>query len=368
MYFVFADDAKQNPSREGMGPLVSAGAILVGGEHLRRLETRLEGICEEHGFPVDDPLRSEFKWSPGRELWMYSGLSDGERDHFFLDVIHHLAGGGVKALVAIVDKNHPVANISEIGSVPPTYEIDATRLLFERVNRFLSEADDQAVVINDRPSGNSRIEEENKFLANALETWRKGTSFVRFNRIAINLLCTQSRFVRLLQCADLITSCVTAYVAGEKVWSPRIFAALKPLLYSKDGRIGGFGLKIYPNKHRNLYHWLLGDAYYHAGGEIYALPFTRRDDHSKPREFDSWQVYLKLLKLVGEEQPIILRWLEQARPGVMANGRFELRFRKNYSPAHERLSHQQNFRFLSNAVRQIAGKETVLVYSEVTRF
>ena len=51
MYFVFADDAKQNPSRERMGPLVAAGAILVDGEQLRRLEIGLGGLCEDHGFP-----------------------------------------------------------------------------------------------------------------------------------------------------------------------------------------------------------------------------------------------------------------------------------------------------------------------------
>jgi hypothetical protein len=351
-----------------MGPLVAAGAILVDGGQLRRLEIRLEGLCEDHGFPVDDPLRSEFKWSPGRELWMRDGLLDGKRDQFFLDVIHHLADAGVKALAAIDDRNHPVANIPDLGSAPPTHEIDATFLLFERINRLLSEMGEDAVVINDRPSGNSRIEEENKFLANALDMWRKGTSFVGFDRIAINLLCTQSRFVRMLQCADLITSCVTAYVAGEKVWSPRIFAALKPLLYSKDGRIGGYGLKLYPNKHRNLYHWLLGDTEYHAGRATYDLPFIGRNDHPKPPELDGWRIYLQLLEVVGEERPIILTWLEQARPGALTNGTFELRFRKNYSQAHERLSHPKNFKYLSAAVRQIAGTEAVLVYSEVTRF
>ena len=216
MYFVFADDAKQNPSRNRMGPLVAAGAVVVDGEELRHLEIRLEGLREDHGFPVDDPLRSEFKWSPGRELWMRDGLLDGKRDHFFLDVVHYLADAGAKAFVAIDDKSHAVANTPDIGSAAPTHEIDATFLLFERVNRFLSELGEDAVVINDRPPGNSRIEQENKFLANALEMWRKGTSFVRFNKIAINTLCIQSRFVRMLQCADLVTSCVTAHVAGEK--------------------------------------------------------------------------------------------------------------------------------------------------------
>ena len=104
---------------------------------------------------------------------MRDGLLDGKRDQFFLDVIHHLADAGVKALAAIDDRNHPVANIPDLGSAPPTHEIDATFLLFERINRLLSEMGEDAVVINDRPSGNSRIEEENKFLANALDIGEK---------------------------------------------------------------------------------------------------------------------------------------------------------------------------------------------------
>jgi hypothetical protein len=55
MYFVFADDAKQDrPSREKMGPLVAAGAILVNGDRLKDLETAIEALCFE--LPAD-PLR-----------------------------------------------------------------------------------------------------------------------------------------------------------------------------------------------------------------------------------------------------------------------------------------------------------------------
>ena len=69
MYFVFADDAKQNrPTRQRMGPLVAAGAILVHADRLQHLETSIEALCQKKGFPVDDPVTSEFKWSPGREL------------------------------------------------------------------------------------------------------------------------------------------------------------------------------------------------------------------------------------------------------------------------------------------------------------
>jgi hypothetical protein len=190
--------------------------------------------------------------------------------------------------------------------------------------------------------------------------WRRGTRYVRFDRIAINLLCTQSRFVRVLQCADVITSCVTAYVAGEHVWSPRVFAAIKPLLHSKDGRIGGYGLKFHYTLHRNLYHWLLGDSTYYAHGTTYSLPCERSRDHPKPPELERWRVYLKLLTRIKEERPLIVSWLEPARPDNYSNGLFELRFQKEYSPACESLSRPNNFRWVSKVLSEIAGKKRSL--------
>jgi hypothetical protein len=277
MYFVFADDAKQDrPSRKRMGPLVAAGAILLNGDRLKDLESSIETLCKKKGFPVEDPKKSEFKWSPGKELWMRDNLSAMDREQFLLSVIERLADAEVKVIVAIDDKHCSVANSSENGSAHLTHEQDATYLLFERVNRLLQDLHEDAIVINDRPS-----EPENEFLAAGLEMWRRGTRYVRFDRIAINLLCTQSRFVRLLQCADLITSCVTAYVAGERVWSPPVFTSIKRLLHSKDGRIGGCGLKFHYTLHRDLYHWLLGDSTYYAHGND--LFFTMRKEPRSPK-------------------------------------------------------------------------------------
>jgi uncharacterized protein DUF3800 len=276
VHLVFADDSKQDhPTRAGTVPLVAAGAILVPSDRARTTGNASPKTLPENGFPVDDPLRSEFKWSPGREHWISRNLIWPEREAFFLSVIEFLAQAGVKAIVAIDDLDCPVANDQANGTEPLTHEQDATYLLFERINSFLKELDEDALVINDRPSRGSTIEHENKFLASSLEMWRSGTRFVRFNRIAINLLCTQSRFVRLLQCADLITSCVTQHVAGENIWSPPIFQAIKPLIHAKNKRTGGHGLKFHSTRHRNLYHWLLGDSTYHAGGTLYPLPFLK---------------------------------------------------------------------------------------------
>jgi hypothetical protein len=197
--------------------------------------------------------------------------------------------------------------------------------------------------------------------------FRRGTRFVRFSRIAINLLCTQSRFVRLLQCADLVTSCVMAYVAGENVWSPRLFASLIPLLHSKDGRIGGCGLKFQYTRHRDLYHWLLGDSTYHAGRQIYPLPFAGARDHPKPPELEGWRIYLKLLKTVRERRPLILSWLESCRP-AFSNGTFTLRTINEHSRVYESLRRPAHFKFVSEVVSGIAGTNTELRYSLVSHF
>lgn len=364
MYFVFADDAKQDkPTREKMGPLVSTGALLVDSSRLRDLEIAIEELCKESGFPVDDPLKSEFKWSPGTELWMRKNLVGVERERFFLSVANCLREADVKAIVAIDDTRNSVANEAENASVRLTHEQDATYLLFERINRFLRGLKEEAVVINDRPRG-----DENKFLADALEMWRKGTRFVKFDRIAINLLCTQSRFVRLLQCADVITSCVTATVSGEHIWSPRVFAAIRPLLCSKDGRIGGFGLKFNTTRHRNLYHWLLGDSKYHAAGTEYDLPFEYYYDHQKPSDLDGWRIYLEIVEIVSRKRPLIAPYLECARPGAYTDGVFELRFEEAQRMACEAISRPNNRKFLEQRASEIIRVKTTVKCVLVSRF
>jgi hypothetical protein len=99
MYFVFADDSKQaKPTRSEMGPLVAGGAILVSGDKVKDLEASIESLCAKIGFPKDDPLKSEFKWSPGSELWMGKNLVSIQREQFFLSVIACLAGAAVKPI------------------------------------------------------------------------------------------------------------------------------------------------------------------------------------------------------------------------------------------------------------------------------
>ena len=276
MDLFFADDAYQKkPSRPNMGPLVAFGGIHVPGDTVRDTERGIETLCAEFGFPPGE----EFKWSPGSNLWMHDNLIEERRQEFLTKVLALIEARGVKALVVIADNRYAPAT-KDAGNA----EIDVTRMFLERVENRLIRLDADGVVIVDQPSGSRTA--ENKFLGDCLDMLRQGTRFVKPERIALNVLSTPSRLVRLLQTADLITSCTVALVSGEDRHSPPVFNRLKSLLLSDLDRIGGVGVKIHPDfVFANLYHWLLGDSHLvkYPLGE--PLPIAGRPYSRSPNEW-----------------------------------------------------------------------------------
>lgn len=262
MDFFFGDDARQrNPSRAGMGPLVAIGGVQVAAQAVRDLERTLDTLCMEYGFPLGE----EFKWSPGRELWMYNNLVEQQRSEFFIQVLSRAQDCGAKVTVIIEDTNCNTATGVQSA------EEDVASLFLERAHNMLRARGSEGIVIVDRPGGGRA--QEDKFLANCLETLQTGTKYVKPDRIALNVLSTPSKLVRLLQVADVVTSCTLSTVAGETRFSPPVFAVIKGLFHVDMGRIGGVGLKIHPDfKYGNLYHWLLGDEYFIRGNTGIPLP------------------------------------------------------------------------------------------------
>lgn len=250
MLFCFADDARQRePSRERMGPLAATGGLIIRGEAVAPLERVLEALCEKAGFPPGQ----EFKWSPGRNTWMRKGLIEDARAQFFTGVLRTMAEHGAVVVVVIADTDHDHAIRDS-----PSAEVDVTRLFLERVENRFKAAGSEGVVIVDRPSGDRAAED--RFLAICLETLQSGTTYVKPEHIALNVLSTPSHLVRLVQAADLVTSCTLAAVAGEPRYAPPIFEMIKPMFARELGRAGGVGLKIHADYvYANLYHWLLGD-------------------------------------------------------------------------------------------------------------
>jgi hypothetical protein len=253
MHLVFVDDARQrNPTRDGMRPLVATGGVAVPLETAGQLESTLDAVCAAYGFPSGE----EFKWSPDRSDWMRKNLVGDQRKAFFVEVLEQASISAVTVLVMISDTK---AKPSTQGA--PSPEFDTLVVLLERVHNLMWGLNSHAVVIADQPGGGRR--QEKALLVNCQTVLSRGTKFVDLSRIPINVVTTGSELVRSLQLADLVTSCTTAFVAGEKEYSPDVFQRILPMVRREYDCYGGRGIKIHPDfRYANLYHWLLGDTHY----------------------------------------------------------------------------------------------------------
>ncbi|HVW45770.1 MAG TPA: DUF3800 domain-containing protein [Solirubrobacterales bacterium] len=246
-----------------MGSLVAVGGFHVPGASVLPLRLRLDEICERYGFPSHD---EEFKWSPDRKSWMHGNLQFESREKFYVDCLKAAADHEAEACVVIEDANYKTMSGSAEG-----HELDAVKILLERIDWHLHNRGTDGLVVADDPSGGREAEAE--FVAECLRTLREGTRFMDLKRISL-VLTEDSKSTRLLQLADLIVGCTVAYVGGEDRFSPPLFEPyIKPLLRSDGGRIGGVGLKIHPDlRYGNLYHWLVGDEYLKKHGTGHPLP------------------------------------------------------------------------------------------------
>lgn len=275
MYFFFADDSKQNnPTRSRMGPLLATGGLFVSGGDLASLERNLESLCQRTGFPANE----EFKWSPRRGSWMHGGLVEDLRREFFAAVLqacimHH-------AIAVIILSDSTCRTPSDCAN----HEVFTTKMLIERVNNLADSRGSDAVIVADRPGGG--LPAERKFLSDCFETLRDGTRFVMPKRIAVNPIATDSHLIRTLQAADLVVSCTTAFVSGQRTLAPETFEIIKPMLSRDLGRAGGVGVKIHPDfKYANLYHWLLNDDLLVKNMNGQTLPIASRPYSTGPDQY-----------------------------------------------------------------------------------
>lgn len=272
VHLAFIDDAKQRPSRPGIqGRMVAAGAISLLADNARRAELALRQTCEDFGFPPAE----EFKWSPRRDSWMHANLVKEQRAAFFTRVIRHLAEANAMALVVMEDDGRNPA-------VGATAEQDVVVLLLERLASRLKKLGETGLVIADRPGGDRR--EEDRFVAECLAALEAGTTYVTHQELTF-VVTADSRFVRLLQAADLATSCLTAYVAGESRYSPPVVQELLPLFPVAFNRRAGYSIKLHPSYNfANLHYWLFGETHYVRFMSGHPMPMKAFDYFEGPEQ------------------------------------------------------------------------------------
>lgn len=268
MYSVFVDDAQQKkPTRPGMTSMVATGAVVVPVDAVAVLEREIEDICNSYGFSTSD----EIKWSPKKKNRRHRDFTN--RAECYIKMLSLAKQSDAKALVVISDTRcEPVVRgLSD-------HQFATFAALLERIDNLNS----VSIVISDQPGGGYK---DNKvFLDNCKELITKGTSFRSMNQISINVVTTSSHHVRLLQLADVVTSCTLAYISGEDKHSPPVFKHIKPIVRQHYNSYGGAGIKIHPDYlYANLYHWLLGDSHYNRGGSGHPFPIQNRPYSDNPK-------------------------------------------------------------------------------------
>lgn len=250
MKLFFLDDARQNsPSRAGMGRLIAVAGFCLADTLVGEMERAIDALCRDtYNFPPGE----EFKWSPGRNLWMRDNLVAEERFKFYTDVLGLVREVGAVASVIIEDCNFARATDA------PTHEEDVVRMSLERVSSQCSDNPSEGLVITDRRIGGNSSEDD--FLQPCLENIQDGARYIRPRTLALNVVSTPSKFIRLLQVADLITGATLAAVGGEVKFSLPVVQQIDPLYRKSFGYVDGYGVKIHPDyRYANLYHWVFGD-------------------------------------------------------------------------------------------------------------
>jgi hypothetical protein len=83
---------------------------------------------------------------------------------------------------------------------------------------------------------------------------------------------------------------------------------------------------------------------------------------------EAWRIYWQLLDIVSRERPLILSWLQRARPRLDVKGAFHLCFQAPDEITLHCLTRRSNHRLISNAIARITKTETEPQYSLVSRF
>jgi hypothetical protein len=235
MQLLFLDDAAQRkPSRPRLGSVVAVGGISIEAFAARELENALNELCHNKiGFPSREP----FKWSPAKDHWMRANLVGEDRVRFITDVLTLADEHGAAGLVNVSDTTKQLATKNA-----DKHEMDVLVMALERFNYSIK--NDLGIVIVARPSGGRT--DEDAFLADCAEIVLAGTSYARFDNLAMNILTMPFNNSRVLQVADLVASITTAMVAGHTEYAGPVFEPVKRILRSDLGRIGGRGAQDPP--------------------------------------------------------------------------------------------------------------------------
>jgi hypothetical protein len=266
VHIAYVDDTKQRGRRRDMGQLVALGAAIFGEAQIQPFGEAFRALYDEFEVPHD----VELKWSnpQGRNWWAESDANKAKQTPMRERVLQIAHEHDARVVVVVWDEGGGVATAGGDGP-----EDSVIKFMFERISAQLENAGNRGLIVFDKPGGDHR--DEANWLTGRAELVRLGTEYVKPNAIVSQVLTAPSHLHPHLQLADLVAGSMTAAVAGNR-YGLALVPLIKPMMCINFwSRIGGTGLKLYPDKLNNLHHWVLGETGFSRGGGGVALPYER---------------------------------------------------------------------------------------------
>jgi len=246
MHVAFIDDSTHTGRREGMGKLISLGAAIFPQEALSAFSIGMDAIYARLG--IDQEV--EMKWSPPRGHALQN--QGAVRAELYGKVLQLAAALEVRTVVVVWDAGRTTLQGDRAKERVLQY-------LYERVSVVVSKKDDVAIMVADKPGGGAK--QESEWLSGTLALTADGTEHVNPERVVLPVLTADSGHLRHLQLADLVVSATTALVASPNKYAEPLVPDLMQLAARNFyGKVGGTGIKLFPDELLNLHYWVFGES------------------------------------------------------------------------------------------------------------
>jgi Protein of unknown function (DUF3800) len=244
---VFLDDSGQStPRRQGLGPLVGMGGVIVPETALVSCADGMQQIAASLGVPSSE----ELKWSPAQDSFL-ANAGAALRPALYRGLLELAIDLQARSVVVVWDRGR-------VDWPQEKVQVEILKWLYERISMSLANQTDIGVVIADEPGGGAR--EQRRWLADTLELTSYGTEYVTADRVVLPIVTTPSHHVRHLQLADLVVGATVAAVAGNR-YALDLAPLLRQLAHKNaQGYAGGAGIKLFPDDLNNLHYWIFGEA------------------------------------------------------------------------------------------------------------
>lgn len=221
MLVVFLDGTN-TPERAGWFVL---GGVVIADEGLLPLEEAFTATLKKAGVPVEqEGLDLEVKWSPRRGNWIRENLSGDDREDLYCDLLKTAFGLGCRIVAAVLNWEGMTDRRTRRKYSGDEARDVAYELVLERVQAHAHQVEETALVICDCEEEPETTRER---VRRTIQLVRKGSHYIKLDRIYKHVWPADSRHHAGIQIADLCMGVLGSLAAGKARYAQNYWELLQ---------------------------------------------------------------------------------------------------------------------------------------------